>query len=249
MRGGSHAARVRNHGSTETPALVLCENPPDRPFRAGRFPTAQDLRDRAFRQLFSQFEARDRAISLADSRLDVLAMEFSDKHRNILWCTVVCCGFCHIILWFTTPMSADAELMALGHRLRDERLATRKSQAEFGQLAGVSENSQTAYEKGKTPPTVSYLLKLRPHGVDIGYVLTGVRLDSSLGFEGELLVELFGKLSEREREGVMQLLMILGGQSISTAEIGALAKEARGKLTHGRQTLQDRREDYRGANR
>ncbi len=49
------------------------------------------------------------------------------------------------------------------------------NQIEFGKLADASENSQTAYEKGKTAPNIAYLLKLQEHGVDIGYILTGQR--------------------------------------------------------------------------
>lgn len=137
-----------------------------------------------------------------------------------------------------TPVANNSSLEAFGLRLRDERLSLHLNQIDFGKLAGSSEKSQGAYEKGATPPTVAYLFKLRQHGVDIGYVLTGSRSDGSLGFEQELLFELFGKLSSRERGAVMSLVMELTGQTTTAAEIGAQARTSR-------ETLHDRRQGYR----
>ncbi|MCW3836013.1 helix-turn-helix domain-containing protein [Sphingomonas canadensis] len=68
-------------------------------------------------------------------------------------------------------------LAALGKRLREERKEKRFTQTAFSELAGVHKNSQIAYEAGRTPCTVEYLLRLAECGVDIGYVLTGRRAD------------------------------------------------------------------------
>lgn len=131
-------------------------------------------------------------------------------------------------------------LEAFARRLRGVRLEFRMDQATFANLGGVKSQSQLNYEAAKTAPTIEYLLKLEPHGVDIGYILTGRRMDQGLDFEQALLYELFGKLSAREREGVMSLLMHLAGQTVSTAELGAKAREAR-------ESLHDRRLGFRGA--
>lgn len=139
-------------------------------------------------------------------------------------------------------MSADSLVTALGSRIRAERLELRLNQIEFGKLAGISETSQTAYEKGKTAPPVSYLLRLAEHGVDIGYVLTGQRRDGSLSREHELLFELFGKLSARERQAVFELMSILAGATVPLAAIDLQARAGREQL--GR--LHEPKIGYRG---
>ena len=47
------------------------------------------------------------------------------------------------------------------------------SQIEFGRRAGVSKNTQLAYETGATPIPLDYLSKLAEHGVDVAYVVLG----------------------------------------------------------------------------
>lgn len=59
-------------------------------------------------------------------------------------------------------------------RLRAERKRLQLSQVELGRLAGVSKNTQMAYENGTSPITLDYLEKVAPHGVDITFVATGI---------------------------------------------------------------------------
>jgi len=134
-------------------------------------------------------------------------------------------------------------LDAFARRLREARIEARANQSEFAEWGGAKKNSQIGYEAGKTPPTVEYLLNLERHGVDIGYVLTGHRNDGSLGFEQNLLFELFGKLSSREREAVMTLIMTLAGQTTSTAELSAQTRAGRDQLA----TLHERKQEYRAS--
>jgi len=69
----------------------------------------------------------------------------------------------------------------IGKRLKEEREALSKTQSEFAEIAaaagvaGTTRQSQARYEKGQQSPSVAYLSALAPVGVDIAYVLTGVR--------------------------------------------------------------------------
>lgn len=83
--------------------------------------------------------------------------------------------------------------------------------AVFGELAGVSDKSQAAYESGKTPPTVDYLYRLADHGVDIGYILTGQRRTSSESAEIRRFVGQFTQLSRRERRAIEAMVAVLAG--------------------------------------
>ncbi|MEL7681111.1 LexA family transcriptional regulator [Citromicrobium bathyomarinum] len=65
------------------------------------------------------------------------------------------------------------------------------SQRAFGDLAGISKNTQLAYETGSSPITLDYLARAAEHGVDVQYVVSGRRqrhplveqLVASPGFE------------------------------------------------------------------
>lgn len=84
-------------------------------------------------------------------------------------------------------------------------------QEDFAKLGGAALNSQSRYEQGDGWPKLEYLLKLEEHGVDVGYVVTGRRDDGSLGYEDSQLLEMFGKLTDVEREAVMTMVCILTG--------------------------------------
>lgn len=67
------------------------------------------------------------------------------------------------------------EGIALGVRLHDERSRLGLSQSSFADLCGISRKSVVLFEKGKNLPNVAVLLAAEKIGVDVTYVLTGVR--------------------------------------------------------------------------
>jgi transcriptional regulator with XRE-family HTH domain len=50
------------------------------------------------------------------------------------------------------------------------------NQTQFGALAGVGLKAEQHYEMGRRAPSAAYLARLAAAGVDVLYVLTGVRL-------------------------------------------------------------------------
>ncbi|MBW8456936.1 MAG: helix-turn-helix transcriptional regulator [Thiobacillus sp.] len=101
-----------------------------------------------------------------------------------------------------------------GERLRAERERLGFSQADLAQKMGIHRNTQARYEKAGTHPSPAYLTALRSLGVDIDYVLTGVRTSGeSAGAAHRALVHLvdviFDALSltphEKEFEGICHL--------------------------------------------
>ncbi|VWD35655.1 helix-turn-helix domain-containing protein [Burkholderia contaminans] len=74
-------------------------------------------------------------------------------------------------------------------RLKEERQRLGLNQEGFAALGGVQKQAQFNYEKGVRKPDSDYLVALAGHGVDVLYVLTGRRSDSSplLPDETELL--------------------------------------------------------------
>ena len=60
-------------------------------------------------------------------------------------------------------------------RLKAERVRLRLSQAAMAEAGGVGLNSQSNYENGHRSPDAAYLERIAALGVDIAYLVTGVR--------------------------------------------------------------------------
>ncbi len=71
------------------------------------------------------------------------------------------------------------------------------TQAAFAELAGLGRATQIFYENNDRQPDTKYFEKLRKHGIDVDYVLTGQRTQSVyndadwLHFKNEVLWESF----------------------------------------------------------
>ena len=68
--------------------------------------------------------------------------------------------------------------MSIGARLREERERLKLTQPAIAEAAGTTKRTQSAYETDKTPPKGSYLAKVAIFGVDVGYVITGIRAEN-----------------------------------------------------------------------
>lgn len=68
--------------------------------------------------------------------------------------------------------------VTIGERLKQERERLKLSQPAMADAAGTTKKTQIDYEKNKTPPKGTYLAKVAALGVDVGYVITGVRAEN-----------------------------------------------------------------------
>lgn len=92
---------------------------------------------------------------------------------------------------------------AIGERLREERERFGWNQEDLGQLGGVNRNTQGKYEKGERNPDSAYLSAVAAAGVDVLYVLTGVRIPpstDSVSAEVAEFLEVYQQVSESDRE-------------------------------------------------
>ncbi len=69
----------------------------------------------------------------------------------------------------------DVQKSEIGARLKEERSRLKRSQTEFAELAGVSKRAQITYEKGESTPDAAYLYAVSREGVDVQYIITGIR--------------------------------------------------------------------------
>ncbi len=102
-----------------------------------------------------------------------------------------------------------AQRIELSARLAEERKRLRQNQTDFGRLGGVSKGSQILYEKGEGVPTGDYFAAIAIGGVDVQYVLTGIRSSVALTPEERLLVDRYRASPPELRDAALRVL--LGG--------------------------------------
>lgn len=69
----------------------------------------------------------------------------------------------------------EISLQSVGNRLREERQRLGLNQTELGDKVGMTRKTQILYESGERPFDVNYMLRAHQVGVDVMYVLFGIR--------------------------------------------------------------------------
>lgn len=95
-----------------------------------------------------------------------------------------------------------ASLEGFGKRLKEERNRLGLTQEALGEVGGVKRIAQYLYERDQRWPTRKYLLKIAGAGVDLPYVLTGARLQSTpqrVAIDREVLWEIYSLVDELGR--------------------------------------------------
>lgn len=112
-------------------------------------------------------------------------------------------------------------------RLREERERLGFSQEAFGAIGGVKRVAQGKYEKGERSPDVDYLAAIARVGVDVQYIVTGVRSSALVGKEA-LLLEGYRKMDEATKERT--LAMVYSGTPPAAKQIfhGAVGQAIEG---------------------
>ncbi len=109
--------------------------------------------------------------------------------------------------------------MSAGERLREERTRLGLKQEEFAQLGGVNRNTQGSYEKNERSPDLNYLSAVAVHGVDVLFVVTGVRLLAAAGSLSAMeasLLEAFRTLTESDQDTLTRMAAGLSAVSKTT---------------------------------
>lgn len=66
-----------------------------------------------------------------------------------------------------------------GQRLKAERKRLHLSQAQMADVGGVGRLAQSQYESEQTAPTTRYLSAISSAGVDLAYLILGIRPDAN----------------------------------------------------------------------
>jgi transcriptional regulator with XRE-family HTH domain len=99
-------------------------------------------------------------------------------------------------------------MSTLGERLREERERLGLNQTALGEMGRVSKVSQINYETGKRSPAGDYLAAVAVVGVDVLYVVTGVRTPTgpaALDADTQGMVDLYQRLPVEDRVAMKRL--------------------------------------------
>jgi len=75
---------------------------------------------------------------------------------------------------FTCQYPEEIKL-SIGSRLKEEREKLKMNQTDFGAIGNVTKQAQINYESGRRVPSADYLAAIAALGVDIQYIVTGIR--------------------------------------------------------------------------
>lgn len=101
----------------------------------------------------------------------------------------------------------------IGGRLLEERRRLNISQTEMSKLGGVALSTYHTYEKGTRFPDAECLAKLYLAGVDVLYIVTGARNNSTLSNAETVLLEQFNRLDPKMQQATLALV-----QTYNTSE-------------------------------
>lgn len=95
-------------------------------------------------------------------------------------------------------------------RLKEERTRLKMSQTDFAEFCGIKRNAQIKYEKNERNPDSDYLEKAHKAGVDVSYLITGIRTQPvELPSDEAFLLDSFRSLNNEQKKMTLQFL--LGG--------------------------------------
>lgn len=95
--------------------------------------------------------------------------------------------------------------MSVGARLKDERKRLGLSQTALAKIGGVARSSQSYFEAGTHLPGGAYLIAINPAGVDVQFVLTGVRRQP-LSQAEQVLIEKYRALTPAEQKQLQTMV-------------------------------------------
>jgi transcriptional regulator with XRE-family HTH domain len=108
--------------------------------------------------------------------------------------------------------SSEISELSAGECLREERVRLGLKQEEMAQIGGVTRNTQGSYERDERRPDTGYLKALNAVGLDILYVVTGVRTPAMVGElseDEEVMVMRYRSIPPDDQKSVRRFLQAI----------------------------------------
>ncbi|WP_302979612.1 helix-turn-helix domain-containing protein [Bilophila wadsworthia] len=103
--------------------------------------------------------------------------------------------------------------MSFGARLKSERKRLKMTQPQLAEFAGTTRQSQLRYEKDEQKPGAEYLEKIATVGIDVQYLLTGIRSEMALTPEMRTLIQFYMDATPAIRKAALAVLVSGGSGS------------------------------------
>lgn len=113
--------------------------------------------------------------------------------------------------------------VSAGDFLREERNRLGLKQEEMAQIGGVTRNTQGSYERNERRPDTGYLRALHAVGLDVLYVVTGVRTAAQVGELSEdekVLVGRYRTLPPDDKKSVRRFLQAIADDVAKNSNLG-----------------------------
>ncbi|WP_083269343.1 helix-turn-helix domain-containing protein [Pseudomonas salomonii] len=108
--------------------------------------------------------------------------------------------------------SGELPDVSAGECLREERGRLGLKQEEMAQIGGVTRNTQGSYERDERRPDTGYLKALHAVGLDVLYVVTGVRTPVPVGDlteDEEVLVRRYRSMPSDDQKSVRRFIQAI----------------------------------------
>jgi transcriptional regulator with XRE-family HTH domain len=123
--------------------------------------------------------------------------------------------------------------MSFPERLKEERKRLRLTQPQLADIGQITKGSQLNYEKGISPASSNYLELVAEAGIDVQYLLTGIRSETELVPEEKYLLTLYREASPPLKKAAVAALasgVQRGGITIEGGNVGNIVN---GVMTGG----------------
>lgn len=125
----------------------------------------------------------------------------------------------------------------LGERLRNERERLGLNQGSCADACGVTPRSQRNYESGERLPDAAYLARAIDIGIDVLYVLSGVRSNASLTPhltpKEQVVFDAFRAGSAEQQEFILKAALGFSGTEAPGRDVRQRAKKVKGIMMAG----------------
>lgn len=116
--------------------------------------------------------------------------------------------------------SSEVAELSAGECLREERTRLGLKQEEMAQIGGVTRNTQGSYERDERRPDTGYLKALHAVGLDVLYVVTGVRTPapiSELSEDEGVIIRRYRSIPSDDQKSVRRFLQAIADDVAKTS--------------------------------
>jgi transcriptional regulator with XRE-family HTH domain len=113
-------------------------------------------------------------------------------------------------------------MIEIGNRLRSERERLGLNQEDFAERGQVRRNTQSNYEKGDRSPDANYLAAIAAMGVDVQYVITGVRAAAAgLSADQSALLDAYGRAGPDGQQASLLVMEAMAAYQVPGQSAGS----------------------------